>query len=249
MGIIRAINKSEPTTGPVFRTPPGRRIYAIGDIHGRLDLLDRLLALIRQDSAGRPKEASNVLVFLGDYVDRGPDSAGVLDRIGDVGQEFEAHRLLGNHEAMMRDVLAGDANWFETWGRNGAAETLESYGLKGPWSAKAIELARRRIPPAHRRLLDGLATHHVEGDYVFVHAGLRPGIALEHQDPQDLIWIRRTFLDSDADFGRMVVHGHSISPEIVVKPNRIGIDTGAYRSGTLSCIALEGSEQRILQTA
>jgi serine/threonine protein phosphatase 1 len=249
MGMPGAYDKAKPLPGTGARPTPGRRLYAIGDIHGRLDLLDRLLDMIQEDVARRESAGTNVLIYLGDYVDRGPDSAGVLERLLAPLPGFDVVRLLGNHEAMMRAVLAGDEDWLETWRHNGAAETLESYGIAGEWGPPLIAEARRRIPLAHRRLLDSLATCHVDGDYLFVHAGLRPGVALDRQDPEDLVWIRRAFLDSGADFGHIVVHGHSISPEVVLRPNRIGIDTGAYRSGVLTALVLENTARGVFQTA
>jgi len=228
--------------------PGGRLVYAIGDIHGRIDLLDALLTQIVADGADLPA-GKKMIVFLGDYVDRGPASTAVLDRLLDPPRDFDIVRLIGNHELMLRDVLDGKDEWLETWIGNGGDATLASYGLSGAPMAMLSRALRERMPAAHRRLLDELSPCHDEGDYFFAHAGIRPGIALAAQTLEDLVWIRKPFLHSDAEWGRIVVHGHSITPEVVFKPNRIGIDTGAYRTGRLSALRLEGSDRRIIQAA
>jgi serine/threonine protein phosphatase 1 len=232
--------------------PAGTRVYAVGDIHGRFDLLGFLLRRIEADLADAP--ARRVVVFLGDYVDRGPQSADVLDRLcRPLPGGAEGVFLKGNHEDLMAGFLAGDGDAGAAWLANGGAATLESYGIDAPpifASPVALDgLAarlRRAMAPAHRRFLDGLALSYALGDYLFVHAGVRPGRPLGEQDPRDLMWIRGPFLDSSADFGAVVVHGHSVSAEPEVKPNRIGIDTGAYRSGRLTCLVLEGTTRRFL---
>ena len=236
------------------RVPEGTRVYAIGDIHGRSDLLGALHGMIRADAAESRAER-NVIVYLGDYVDRGMDSRGVIDAIiapDDDG--FERVCLKGNHEDLMLTFLddhAAAPNWFF----NGGLATLASYGVSPRTDTAAMRLShdvqlalRDAIPPAHLAFLRSLALHHAEGDYLFVHAGVRPGVALADQDPFDLMWIRDAFLDARGDHGQVVVHGHSIAPEPVDAGNRVGIDTGAYFSGVLTCLVLQGAERSVMRT-
>lgn len=234
--------------------PPGTRIYAVGDIHGRADLLAQLQKAIAADAA-QHEEARNTVVYLGDYVDRGPDSAGVIDLVLDAspaGGGFVA--LKGNHEEMMQRFLE-DLSIGRTWVLNGCEATLRSYGVAPPGLfggradfARAQVDFNARLPARHRAFLDRLALTHLEGDYLFVHAGVRPGVPLEHQRAEDLLWIRDEFLYSKADFGKVVIHGHSIAREPEQRANRVGIDTGAYASGRLTCLALEGTSRRFLHT-
>ena len=236
------------------RTPNGTRVYAVGDIHGRADLLRRLHRNILDD-AEDARAARKVVVYIGDYVDRGPDSFGVVDMLIEEPLEgFERHHLKGNHEDFLLRFLESGADG-EVWMMNGARATLESYGVE--WSDMAygpdgLAAARRKfadfMPESHLRFFHGLELRHSEGDYLFVHAGVRPGVPLAEQRPFDLMWIREAFLDSDADHGRVVVHGHTISPAPEVRPNRIGIDTGAFRSGRLTALVVEGVERRFLAT-
>jgi len=230
--------------------PEGLGVYAIGDVHGRDDLLAALLEAIRLDAAGH---ANNLLVCLGDYVDRGPASAAVIERLC----QFEARGfalvpLMGNHEHLMLKFLA-DPDEGGPWLANGAAATLASYGVAvgSGWPERfrypsLRDALARNLPPHHRRFLDTLATSHAAGDYLFVHAGVRPGVPLGRQEVQDLIWIRGPFLNTTERFGRLIVHGHSIASEPELRPNRIGIDTGAYRSGRLTALAIAGDRQRLI---
>jgi serine/threonine protein phosphatase 1 len=234
--------------------PDGLRIYAIGDIHGRFDLLQALYASIRSELAeGRPPQS--VEIFLGDYVDRGPQSRDVLDwLIGSPPVTGRRICLLGNHEDMLLNVLA-DPGAMPNWLSNGASETLLSYDVNTPVSTAPVALANARaaflraFPEPHRAFVESLPRSVSCGSYFFAHAGVRPGRALEDQDPQDLVWIREPFLLSNADFGKVVVHGHTPVEFPELRPNRIGIDTGAVFSGRLTCLVLEGSEQRFRQTA
>jgi len=236
-------------------TPPGTRIYAIGDIHGRLDLLTRLHALIAADAAAAAADR-RVLVYVGDYVDRGPHSSGVIDLLLDSPLPgFEAVHLLGNHEdAMLRfpdDITVGP-----TWLYYGGVETLLSYEIELPPGAWRDERelrrlqgeVRRRVPRRHVEFMRRMKMTHEEGDYLFVHAGIRPGVPIERQVREDLLWIRGEFLESRTDHGRMVVHGHTISPAPDVQPNRIGIDTGAFFSNRLTCLVLDGATRSFLHT-
>lgn len=234
--------------------PPGTRVYAIGDVHGRLDLLMRLEAMMEADLA-RSRPARTVAVYLGDYVDRGVASRGVLDHLLDHPPPVdEVVHLLGNHEETMCRFLVDP--WIgENWLRFGGLETLKSYGVAPDPDLPAEERLRRMqegfslaVPERHWAFLEGLPLRHEEGGYFFVHAGVRPRVPLDRQRRFDLLWIRDEFLDSEVDHGRVVVHGHSISSEPEILPNRIGIDTGAFMSGRLTALVLEGEERRFLST-
>ena len=244
------------------RVPDGRRVYAIGDIHGRDDLVRRLHRRIGEDAAESANDANDknlakVVVYLGDYVDRGPGSFDVVEHLlGAPLEGFEAVHLKGNHEDFLLRFWE-DGSLGEAWLMNGGLETLRSYGVEvldvdpgvaGDALAEVRRRLRQALPPGHLDFFRGLRSWHVEGDYLFVHAGLRPGVPLDQQKDQDLLWIRHEFLDSGADFGKVVVHGHTIAPEVHIAPNRIGIDTGAYYSGRLTCLVLEGATRRFLHT-
>ncbi len=240
--------------GNTPRVPDGSRVYAIGDIHGRIDLLRSLHRLILDDASEAAAERL-VVVYLGDYVDRGPRSFEVIDAlINDPLAGFEAVYLKGNHEDFLLRFVGGEAIG-EAWLMNGAVQTLDSYaidvfGLPGAF----LDMASLRrdfeaaLPPDHLKFLNGLALSHVEGDYLFVHAGIRPEVPIEAQDEYDLLWIRDAFLGSETAFEKLVVHGHSIDFEPQHLANRIGIDTGAYFTGRLTCLVLEGAERRFLHT-
>jgi serine/threonine protein phosphatase 1 len=195
--------------------PSGQRVYAIGDVHGCLDRLRALHELIADDLVGRPADEA-VLVHLGDYVDRGPDSAGVV--------------------ALLAAIATGETEATELWLANGGADSLLSWGV--PRSAQPKEWPSY-LPKPHLVFLRDLAVHHAAGGYLFVHAGIRPGIPLERQSRHDLMWIREPFLSFKEPLGTVVVHGHTPRQEPVVRPNRIGIDTGAVMGGVLTCVVLE----------
>ncbi|HIJ61746.1 MAG TPA: serine/threonine protein phosphatase [Rhodospirillaceae bacterium] len=236
--------------------PPATRLYAIGDIHGRWDLLQTLLGLIRCD-AGTSTASRRVVVFLGDYVDRGRQSAEVVEALVNGPPDDPSWRgfqwicLKGNHEDAMLRFLDGETDG-EDWLAHGGRTTIESYSRRpippaaGPGGLRAQ--LRDGLPDRHRRFLAGLPLWHAEGDYLFVHAGLRPGVAMADQNPDDLMWIRGSFLTSAVDHGRMVVHGHSIVPQPEIHANRIAIDTGAYCSGRLTALVSEGSDSGFLST-
>lgn len=255
-GIVRRIREA---AGIVERrpaaVPDGVRLYAIGDIHGRDDLLGGLLARIEADARTR-LPARNVLIYLGDYIDRGLQSRQVLDRLTTRPLAgFEAVHLKGNHEAAMLEFLR-DASFGRTWKYYGGLETLHSYGITELTLSddpSDFERARARLemtmPLAHRRFLDSLQLSVEFGDYFFVHAGVAPGIRLDRQVEDDMLWIRDKFLQSDAWFGKVVVHGHTPKERPVFRDNRIGIDTGAYMTNVLTCLVLERQETRVLQSA
>ena len=240
---------------PRARVPDGTRVYAVGDIHGRSDLLDVLLADIAADFRADPLPRG-LVVFLGDYVDRGHDVRGAVERLmAGPPAGLDAVYLKGNHEDFMLRFLA-DGNFGEGWLMNGGGATLASYGatesddmFDALWH---LDETRRRfagaLPADHLAFFEGLGLWHREGDYLFVHAGLRPGVPLDAQSAEDLMWIRDDFLYSEADFGAIVVHGHTPRPDAVFRANRIGIDTMAYRSGRLTCLVLEGAERRLIDT-
>lgn len=228
-------------------------MYAIGDIHGRDDLLAALHALILKD-ARTALHREKVVIYLGDYVDRGPDSAGVIARvIADRLPGFTAVPLCGNHEDMMVQFLATPTSGL--WLANGGTATLASYGIRAPFFADDPELLVALgqalddgLPIRHRLFLDNLSLCHREGDYLFVHAGIRPGVPIERQNPREILWIRDLFLDFDGDFGCRVVHGHSITRRPDVRWNRIGVDTGAVYSNRLTCLVLDDGDVRFLET-
>ncbi len=219
--------------------PHGRRVYVIGDIHGCHRQLAELYAAIEADLGIRPV-AAPLLIHIGDYVDRGPDSAGVIERLrhGPPITGVPTINLKGNHEHTMIEALAGDRAAGTDWLFQGGRPALESYGLDpdGPRAAWA-----ERIPATHLDFLRGLTMQHREGGYLFVHAGIRPGIPIERQAPEDLLRIRQPFLYTNQSFGVVVVHGHTPVKTPVVRANRIAIDTGAVFGGPLTCGVLEGS--------
>lgn len=245
------IDERRSKAGKIGSPPAGTRLYAVGDIHGCRDLLARLHDQIRGDAARSTAERF-VIVYLGDYVDRGPDSKGVIDLLLNAPlQGFEAVHLMGNHELEMLQFVQGDAPRFD-WLSYGGLETLRSYGVELPRKLAARERIRETFaavfPDAHREFLRSLRHSYQEGDFFMAHAGVAPGIPLDQQIRDDLIWIRMPFLKSDADFGKTVIHGHTIVERPEVRSNRIGIDTGAFRSGRLTAIVLQDGNMDFLKT-
>jgi serine/threonine protein phosphatase 1 len=236
-----------------FAGPPGKRLYAVGDIHGRLDLLDDLLAQIDDDIATRHVPSAAV-VFLGDLIDRGPQSAGVIERLCTLAP-FPAKTLclLGNHEEALLRVLGAEPGLAYDWLGYGGDACAASYGVD-PVALTAMDEARiaatlgKAIPPRHIAYLKGCGDTVSFGDYLLVHAGIRPGVPIEDQEPKDLRWIRQPFLSDAHDHGCMVIHGHTISEGVDQRSNRIGIDTGAYRTGVLTAAVVEGTDLRFLAT-
>jgi len=243
-------SRTRQIAAPQGSVPEGNRIYAIGDIHGRLDLLNSVLGRIDTDMGAHP--ASNAIrIFLGDYIDRGPDSMRVLDRLVNYCVAQPTVCLMGNHEAFLCEFLK-DPDVLTVWRRCGGLDTLLSYGLAPKIETDvqdqrelASELGRI-LPSSHREFLSGLKQYFICGDFFFVHAGVRPGICLTKQSEDDLLWIRDDFLLSEDHFGKVVVHGHTPVLEPEVRPNRINIDTGAYATGRLTCLVLENDEIRFI---
>lgn len=240
--------------GPVLAparaaVPHDTLVVAIGDVHGRIDLLEALWAQVAAHAA-RSQCRHKVVIFLGDYVDRGPASARVIERLIQGFDGFVTVCLKGNHEEALLQFL-GDPSAGNVWADFGGLDTLRSYGVthiagaEWPGTRAAFAMA---LPPAHLDFLKNLKLHHVEGDYLFVHAGIRPHVPLDEQTEHDLLWIREDFLSSDASFGHVVVHGHTPTRAPEIRDNRIGIDTGACFSDRLTALVLEGRERRILST-
>ena len=229
------------------------RAYAIGDVHGRLDLLERLLARIHAELE-RDKPAKTLLILVGDLIDRGPSSAEVIERLRTYHhQGVQPVFLLGNHEEVLLRILAGDSGLIAKWRWFGGSECLESYGVEPARLAhltddQALDVVRAAVPKRHVEFLESFADSCRFGDYLFVHAGIRPGVELDQQSQADLRWIRDPFLFDESDHGFIVVHGHTIAEKVEERSNRIGIDTGAYRTGVLSALAIDGRERWFLDT-
>jgi serine/threonine protein phosphatase 1 len=235
------LRKKKPTV------PAGNRVYAIGDVHGRADLLSEVFTRIDHDLILRPA-AKIVQVLLGDYVDRGPNSREVIDLLLARQARHEVQLLKGNHETYPIRFLS-DPTVLSEWRHMGGISTLLSYGVRPTGSndlqsqQEAAMAFRDSIPDSHRRLLQSLKLSFTCGDFFFVHAGVRPGTSLKRQSEHDLLWIREDFLLHEEHFGKIIVHGHTPAKEPDVRPNRINIDTGAYATGQLTCLVLE--EDRI----
>ena len=228
----------------------GLRIYAVGDVHGRDDLLDELLVQIEADIAGRPAERV-LYVFLGDYIDRGPSSRQTVDRLIEHGTANPSVFLKGNHELLAVKCLSYPS-LFDQWLRLGGVETLVSYGVSAEALASGRQIAELQatfhsgLPRAHLRFFRDLKNSFTCGDFFFAHAGVRPNVGLEQQKETDLLWIREEFLSSSDDFGKIVVHGHTPTREVEVAPNRINVDTGAFATGRLSCLVIEGESLLVI---
>lgn len=235
------------------KVKPDTVVYAVGDIHGCANLLEQIHQLILRD-AEKTRCSRRVVVYLGDYVDRGDDPRAVVDLLlDDPLPGFESVYLMGNHEEFLLDFLEDPQNG-PGWVFNGGNTTLASYGIKVDhqflFAYDALKRLqdefKRRLPKRHLDFYRSLGLCHTEGDYFFVHAGVRPGIPLNNQSDEDLLWIREEFLNSKADHGKIVVHGHTITWEPELRDNRIGIDTGAFASGVLTALVLEADEKDLL---
>ena len=232
--------------------PDNLRVYAIGDVHGCDAMLAAVHQAIGEDLAARPV-GDHRIVHIGDYTDRGPDSAGVIERLARLSaDDSRVVCLCGNHDALMAGFLSDPGEYGPMWLDNGGDATLRSYGVMPGRSLLGYDYGRlsRKLAEAistdHRAFIEELPLSVRFGDYFFVHAGIRPGVPLDRQDPQDLIWIRQEFLRDDSDHGVVVVHGHTPADRPEVRPNRINIDTGAVFGGPLTCVALEGTDYRFL---
>jgi serine/threonine protein phosphatase 1 len=227
------------------RLPDGIRVYALGDIHGRSDLLKEMFTVIDADMLRNPVSRP-VEVYLGDYIDRGPNSSRTLDLLIERSLGRETVFLKGNHEAYFLELLR-DPTKFEDWRQFGGLQTLMSYGIQptlNPNIEERNDLMRalaRVVPGNHLKFLKSLKASFLCGDFFFVHAGVRPGIPLNEQQEADLLWIRNEFLDSDENFGKFIVHGHTPVRAPDIRPNRINIDTGAYATGNLTLLTIQGS--------
>jgi serine/threonine protein phosphatase 1 len=243
--------RSQPRAEPSL--PEGYRIYAVGDVHGCLDLFQELLDAIQTDNARRAP-AQTIVILLGDLIDRGPDSAGVV-------RHAMAHRdwaqllaLKGNHESAMLDALGGDPRMLSVWLNNGGVNAIKSWGvepreIKSLDAEEVVELLREAIPAEQRTWLSQCPLNFRLGDFYFVHAGVRPGVQLADQSEYDNLWIREEFLTSRRDHGAVVVHGHSPVDGMEELHNRIGLDTGAYLTGRLTAVGLEGTSRWRLETS
>jgi serine/threonine protein phosphatase 1 len=248
--LTRRSNRAAPSAA---RVPSGIRIYAIGDIHGRADLLDHMSRLIAADLEASPHSGARAL-FLGDYIDRGLQSAEVLNRLARRDFPLPFSALRGNHEEMLLNFLKAPAQ-LDGWRHAGGLETLHSFGIdfrealmKRDYNTICQRL-KTALPDASLAFVTSTLTSLTEGDYFFCHAGVRPGIPLDQQRAADLLWIRDDFIRSRDMFDKIIVHGHTPVEEVDVKPNRINVDTGAYLTGKLSCLVLEDDTQRTLTTS
>ncbi len=239
------------SAAPRAAVPDGQRVYAVGDIHGCDVQFKALIDAIEADDAARGA-ATTTVILLGDLVDRGPDSAGVVRRARDWQGQRKVRILAGNHEEMFLESFAS-REVLRQFLRHGGRETLLSYPLDPEAYAEADFATTQRlmgeaVPTEDRRFLDSFEDAILIGDYLFVHAGIRPGVELEAQTLGDLRWIREPFLSHRESYGAVVVHGHTITDEPVLRANRIGIDTGAYATGRLTALGLEGSQRWLLET-
>jgi serine/threonine protein phosphatase 1 len=252
--LLRNKTSAEKIAASLPAVPSGTAVYAVGDIHGEITLLRRMLDAISADASQLDEATRRVVVFLGDYVDRGPASAAVISLLESRPLAgFEHHFLKGNHEQAFLSFLENPSAGRDWLGFGGIA-TADSYGSEGigrlseAGGAEALALELERcMPEEHSAFLGALELCVTIGDYFFSHAGIRPQVSLERQDPEDLLWIREPFLSWRRPHPKIIVHGHSIEPAPQLGGNRIGVDTGAYATGLLSAVVLHEAQQRILQ--
>jgi serine/threonine protein phosphatase 1 len=247
---LRQIFRLRAANRPLPAVPPGTRYYAVGDVHGRLDLFEALITAVERDDRDAGS-ARTTVVLLGDLVDRGPDSAGVVARARAWQDERKVCLLAGNHEEMFLHSLE-DVSVLRHFLRHGGRQTALSYGIpRDEYDRATMEEVQQMliaaVPQEDRRFLSMAKNYLVAGDYLFVHAGIAPHVPLEEQEEHHLRWIREPFLDHADPFDLFVVHGHTITDGVDERPNRIGIDTGAYYSGRLTALVLEGDTRRIIQ--
>ena len=245
MKFFESLKTGKTPNAGLYHAPPGKRLYAIGDVHGCLDHLIGLMTLMKAHEANLPT-AQTYIVFLGDLIDRGPDSAGVLDWVTKFSTDSEGcFTLLGNHEEMFLKALAGDHEALVPWLEYGGDETLRSYGVSNDilFSGDPYQITiamQKRVPKAHKVFLESCLDSIDFGDYMLAHAGVDPKKALDAQDRRSLLWIREPFLSHAKPLAKMIVHGHTIEESVKRYPHRIAVDTGAYNGGTLSAVCLEG---------
>ena len=247
---IRRIFSSDKPQRRLASVPAGERWYVIGDIHGRLDLLEALEQAIEVDDAERD-DATTTIAFLGDLVDRGPDSAGVIDLARAWGERRKVRYLAGNHEEMFLESFS-DREVLRHFLKHGGRETVLSYGVeRKAYNRMKIEEVQEAlaaaVPQEHRDFLASFEDMIVVGDYVLVHAGINPKRTIDDQKKSDLRWIRERFLRHEEPFSHVVVHGHTIFDDVVDTQHRIGIDTGAFRTGRLTALVLEGDRRRTIK--
>lgn len=247
---LRNIFKPRPSA-PLPEVPAGTRYYLIGDIHGRRDLFDAMIDEIEADAAECPELETHV-ILLGDLVDRGPDSAGVVGKARKWREKRSVRILAGNHEEMMLGAFE-KPEVLRHFLKHGGRETILSYGLsKKQFNSMTLdelfELMPRLIPQSERDFIAGFEEMIVAGDYLFVHAGIDPALPLDQQKRRDMLWIRDRFLSHEGPLEKVVVHGHTIFERVMDCGNRIGIDTGAFRSGVLTALVLEADQRRVIQT-
>lgn len=236
-------------------TPTNYRLYAVGDIHGRLDLLNEMIGMVEENAAQHP-DKKKILIFLGDYIDRGLDSCGVIERLlQGVPDCFTPVFIRGNHEDMFLEFMHGNMEIAPSWLSLGGAAALASYGinsLSGVGGKGKLETlykdVKAKVPQSHLDFVKKTIMSATYGHYYFVHAGIRPRVPFDKQNPVDQMTIRGDFLFSEEHFGRIIVHGHTIRPEPEIKRNRIGIDTGAFATGKLTCLVLDGTDRELLST-
>lgn len=252
----RRVATKAPAAPVAPAVPDGMVVWAVGDIHGRLDLLQPLIDAILADATARDPTQRTCAIFLGDYIDRGPASRGVLQLLAGLPKDgpVEWRFLKGNHEQAMLDFLAEPARGAQ-WCEYGGDATLASFGLSlppmrhklGSWATLSADL-NHKLTAVESQFLESLELGIDVGDYFFAHAGARPGVSLATQSVEDLMWIRRSFLDSDYEFEKVVVHGHTPTEAVHADRRRIGVDTKAYESGILTALRLEGRTRQLLQT-
>lgn len=252
--VLKLLKRALAPEPAAHAVPAGVRIYAIGDIHGRLDLLDDLLFRIDADDRARGSGVRTEIIFLGDLVDRGPDSAGVVARALELKAQGRAVRfLMGNHEEVFVKAMRGSREALRFLVKIGGRATILSYGIP-PEQYDALDydeladMLAAKVPAAHVDFLAGFEDQIRIGDYLFVHAGVRPRVPFAEQAGGDLRWIRGEFLDYRGAHDAMIVHGHTITDDVDEQPNRIGIDTGAFASGRLTALGLEGTSRWYLST-
>ena len=252
MALFAKLRRTEKEQSISPEVAAGKRLYAIGDVHGRVDLLREIHAAILADTASF--QGGKQVIYLGDVVDRGQESKQVIELLlNEPLSGFESIHLMGNHEYAVLNFL-DDPESIPGWLSWGGRELLYSYGIMSGLNPSPVELRKlgrelkMTMPSEHVEFLESGHLCHQEGGYYFVHAGVRPGVALEKQRFEDQLYIREPFISSTKNHGAVIVHGHTISEQVELLPNRIGLDTGAYYSGVLSCLVLEGTEQRLLQT-